>query len=122
MKHVLSTTKALSDRTRLRILCALDGGELCVTQLVDLLEVAASTVSAHCRVLEQAGLVESRKDGRWVFYHLPRSVAPSFGRRLLLETLRALADEESIQIDRERLDDIRAAPPPVPRPAHAGPA
>ena len=62
---------ALSDPNRVRALVALRGRELCVCQLVELLELAPSTVSRHLKILAQAGLVESRKQGRWVYYRRP---------------------------------------------------
>jgi ArsR family transcriptional regulator len=71
MKDVLAVTKALSDGNRLRTLMALrEVVELCVCQITEMLEVAPATVSRHMSVLQGAGLVESRKDGRWVHYRL----------------------------------------------------
>ncbi|MEM9802659.1 MAG: metalloregulator ArsR/SmtB family transcription factor [Planctomycetota bacterium] len=58
--------KALADPTRLRILAALDGRELCVCHLVDVLDRSASTVSRHVTVLRDARLVAVRKEGRWL--------------------------------------------------------
>ena len=71
MKDVLSITKALSDGNRLRTVVALrDMVELCVCQITEMLGVAPATVSRHMRVLEHAGLVDRRKNGRWVYYRL----------------------------------------------------
>lgn len=71
MKDVLSVTKALSDGNRLRTLMALrEMAELCVCQVTEMLGVAPATVSRHMSVLQNAGLVESRKNGRWVYYRL----------------------------------------------------
>lgn len=68
MKEILKITKALADESRIRILLALDNGELCVCQVIELLKLAPSTVSKHISILKNADLVDSRKDGRWVFY------------------------------------------------------
>lgn len=68
MDTFVTVAKALSDPSRVRILCALRDRELCVCQVVELLDLATSTVSKHMAILRQAGLVESRKDGRWVYY------------------------------------------------------
>ena len=76
MREVLDITKALADGNRLRVLMALTGGELCVCQIVELLQLAPSTVSKHMSILRQARLVESRKDGRWMYYRLPDRDAP----------------------------------------------
>lgn len=62
--------RALADENRLRALMALRDQELCVCQLVELLQLAHSTVSKHMSVLRDAGLVQSRKSGRWVYYRL----------------------------------------------------
>ncbi|HSW02527.1 MAG TPA: metalloregulator ArsR/SmtB family transcription factor [Sedimentisphaerales bacterium] len=67
MRDVLDLTKAMADGNRLRVLMALTGGELCVCQIVELLQLAPSTVSKHMSILRQAGLVEGRKDGRWMY-------------------------------------------------------
>lgn len=64
----LELLKALSDGTRFRAWAALQEQELCACQLIELLQLAPSTVSRHLTILRQAGLVESRKDGRWIYY------------------------------------------------------
>jgi ArsR family transcriptional regulator len=63
---------ALSDETRLEIVSMLTGGERCVCELMDELDVAQSRLSFHLRVLKDAGIVADRKDGRWVHYSLNR--------------------------------------------------
>lgn len=68
MDEFVKVAKALSDPGRVRIFCALRGTELCVCQIVDLLGLATSTISKHMSILRQARLVESRKEGRWVYY------------------------------------------------------
>ena len=71
MKDVLSVTKALSDGNRLRTVMALrEMTELCVCQLTEMLGLAPATVSRHMSILRHAGLVESRKNGRWVYYRI----------------------------------------------------
>ena len=67
MKDALKIFGALSDESRLRMLFALRHGELCVCQLIDLMGLSASTVSKHLSILRDAGLVDSRKQGRWVY-------------------------------------------------------
>ena len=68
VEEFVDVAKALSDPGRVRIFCALRDRELCVCQVVELLGLATSTVSKHMSILRQARLVESRKDGRWVYY------------------------------------------------------
>lgn len=59
---------ALSDATRLAALDMLRGGERCVCELQDELDVAQSRLSFHLKVLKDAGLVEDRREGRWSYY------------------------------------------------------
>jgi len=76
MNNFLQLTKALADESRVRLLLALRGGELCACQLTELLELAPSTVSKHLFLLKHAGLLESRKEGRWIYFKLVGKDAP----------------------------------------------
>jgi DNA-binding transcriptional ArsR family regulator len=60
--------KALSDETRLKILAYLQDGELCVCDIIEALGKPQSTVSHHLFLLQTAGLIKSRKQGRWILY------------------------------------------------------
>lgn len=62
--------KALAHPSRLFILDALDGREICVCELTNLVQADQSTVSKHLAILKQAGLVEARRCGGMVFYRL----------------------------------------------------
>lgn len=91
----------MGDETRLRILaclaatgrCCLD---VCACELVDSLQVKPSTLSSHLKLLREAGLVKSRKDGTWVYYRLSDDL-PEY----LLEAIRAAelppADEQRLE-------------------------
>ena len=70
MKQLSNITRALADENRIRILAALEVRELCVCQITELLRLAPSTVSKHLLLLRHAGLIDSRKDGRWIYYRL----------------------------------------------------
>ena len=107
MKGFLAITKALSDENRVRALMALAPGELCVCQIIELLGLAPSTVSKHMAVLHQAGLVETRKDGRWIYYRLAEDPEPRCARAALTMTLECLAEESRIREDAKRLKRIR---------------
>lgn len=77
MAAVASSTKkavalfhALSDETRLVLLDRLKDGEQCVCELTDAMNAAQSRLSFHLKVLKDAGLVEDRREGRWMYYSL----------------------------------------------------
>ncbi len=63
---------ALSDETRLEIIQRLLDGEKCVCDLTDALDAAQSRLSFHLKALRDAGIVNDRKVGRWVYYSLDR--------------------------------------------------
>lgn len=71
MHEFMTICKALADESRVRALLSLREGELCVCQIIELLNLAPSTVSKHMSILKQAKLVEAAKRGRWVYYRLP---------------------------------------------------
>jgi ArsR family transcriptional regulator len=62
--------KALSDETRLRIFKLLGVREMCVCEIMVALDLTQPTASHHLRILENAGLVKDRKEGKWVFYSI----------------------------------------------------
>ena len=71
METLVEVAGALSEAHRIRALGMLVSGELCLCDLTAGLGLSASTVSNHMAVLKRAGLVESRKDGRWMHFRLP---------------------------------------------------
>jgi len=62
--------KALADETRLRILKLLEVREMCVCEVMVALDLTQPTASHHLGLLETAGLVKARKEGKWVFYKI----------------------------------------------------
>lgn len=70
MNDVVLLGKALSDATRVRILCALVDQELCVCEMVDALEMGQSTLSSHLQIIRQSGLVTTTRRHKMVAYEL----------------------------------------------------
>lgn len=89
MERLLLLTKAVADRTRLRIMNALlNRNELCACQIIELLELSGATISRHMGILIQAGLVESRREGKWVYYSLARTPGNETVLKMVGEGLR----------------------------------
>ena len=109
MFDFLNIARALSDENRLRILMALRRRELCVCQVTAFLDLAPSTTSKHLSVLRQSRLIESSKEGRWVYYRLAGEKAPATVRSALDWMLDALADDPAIRADETRIKDILRA-------------
>lgn len=80
---------ALSDPTRLRILAALRNGEQCVCNLTGILVAQQSRLSFHMKTLKDAGLVQDRREGRWIHYSLVPEAVEEI--RMALEELEAAA-------------------------------
>ncbi|MGD9114655.1 MAG: metalloregulator ArsR/SmtB family transcription factor [Desulfobacterales bacterium] len=106
MYEFLNITKALAEENRLRILLALDAQELCVCQIIELLELAPSTVSKHMSVLRQARLIDGRKDGRWMYFRLADENAPIEVKEAIAWVKKSLTENERIREDARRLKEI----------------
>lgn len=101
MRNLMAILKALADENRVRVLMVLGPKELCVCQIVELLGLAPSTVSKHMAILKQARLVESRKEGRWMYYRAAGEDSPVEAREMAAVVARLLAR------DRQSLDDAK---------------
>ena len=107
LSSVVQIHKALAHPARLRILAMLRGGELCVCQILEVLQLAPSTVSAHLRELRGAGLTSERKDGRWVNVSLAQESSENLGTQQVLE---ALADDPQVIADLDLVGQLRRVP------------
>jgi ArsR family transcriptional regulator, arsenate/arsenite/antimonite-responsive transcriptional repressor len=72
-ENLAEVYKALADKTRLHMLALLAKEELCVCELVAILDMSQPGISQHLRKLKQAGLVKERKTAQWVFYSLEQT-------------------------------------------------
>lgn len=70
IKQTASLLKAIAEENRLRILCLLQKGNLCVCEILEKLNLAQNLISHHLRVLKKNNLVRDSKKGRRVFYSL----------------------------------------------------
>ncbi len=93
MKECLRVMKALSDGSRLKILKMLEDRELCVCEIQALLALSQSTVSKHLKILEDAGLVDRRRDGQWVLYSLAGRERSVYAGEML-DRLRTWLDDD----------------------------
>lgn len=70
LERLSAILRALADEKRLKMLYLLTGGELCVCEIMEALDIAQALASHHLGVLRDAGLVRDRRDARWVYYSL----------------------------------------------------
>ncbi|HEX8287909.1 MAG TPA: metalloregulator ArsR/SmtB family transcription factor [Pyrinomonadaceae bacterium] len=96
---------ALSDKTRLRLLNLMRGGEVCVCFFSEVLGESQPKVSRHLAYLRNAGIVSTRRDGKWVHYQIEHP-SNSHSARILEDTLKWLKEQGNMQADYEKLIDI----------------
>ena len=114
--------QALGDKTRLRLLNLMSDQEICVCYFVEILEHAQPKISRHLAYLRRAGIVEARRDGKWIHYRIvmPKNIGAD---QVLRQTLQWLKADKEMQADRSRLSKaccspakfvaLHGAPPPI---------
>ena len=108
MRDLSQFFAALADENRLRLLYLMKGGEICVCYLQGVLQTNQPKISRHLAYLKRAGLVEARRDGKWMHYRLKR--LESGREKILSETLQRLEKEAPIKKDAQRLKQIVCCP------------
>jgi ArsR family transcriptional regulator len=106
MENIAAIFQSLDDETRLRILALLiEEDELCVCDLVAVLQLPQSTVSRQLSLLKNAGWLKDRREGVWILYSITRSLGPI--QQFLFPVLRNfLPTAESAKEDLERLGNL----------------
>lgn len=107
MKQLIKVTKALSDANRVKMVKLLKHREMCVYEIQTILGLAQSTASKHLKILEDAGLIASSKDGLWVNYRLADGSANPYAASLLGNVRYWLEEDATVQELVKRLPDIR---------------
>lgn len=101
--------QALGDNTRLRLLNLMGDQEICVCYFVEILDQPQPKISRHLAYLRNAGIVQSRRDGKWMHYRIVKP--PNEGAaKILRQILEWLGQEKSMQADRMRLSKACCAP------------
>jgi ArsR family transcriptional regulator len=101
--------QALGDNTRLRLLNLMGDQELCVCYFVEILGQAQPKISRHLAYLRRAGIVQARREGKWMHYRIV--MPPNIGAvQLLRQTLAWLKEERAMQADRARLSKACCSP------------
>jgi len=113
LRRYEAVMKAVADPTRVRMLKMLEGGELCVCQIIAVLALSPSTVSKHLFLLKSAGLVNDRKEKKWVHYSLDLASEDPMVSGILKELSAWLNRDPVIAADRMRLAGVRTETGPA---------
>jgi ArsR family transcriptional regulator len=108
MRNLAAFFAALADENRLRLLYLMKDGEICVCYLQGVLQTNQPKISRHLSYLKRAGLVEARRDGKWMHYSLKKLAASR--EKILAEMLRGLEKEVAIKKDAQRFKQIQCCP------------
>jgi len=100
---------ALADRTRLRLLNLMRGGEVCVCFFAETLGTNNPKISRHLSYLKRAGLVTGRRDGKWMHYRI-NEPSDKNANAIFAATLKTLESDAEMRIDRRKLVDVCCAP------------
>lgn len=106
MKAFIRVMKALSDQNRVKILKILEVRDLCVCEITAVLGLAQSTVSKHLKILEEAGFIESWKEGPWVHYKISADFENSYAKTLQGNLKGWLNDSPQITEVRKQVEDV----------------
>ena len=98
-----TVAKAIADPSRVRILKLLENGELCVCQITAVLNVATSTISKQLTELKKGGLVQQRREGKWVYYRLAERQMNPYAPAVLQMIAGILNDDPTVAADRAAL-------------------
>jgi len=101
--------RALADRTRLRLLNLIADREVCVCYFVEILGTNQPKISRHLAYLRRAGLVQARREGKWMHYRIAEP-GDATAKSLLQGVRMWLDHDDAMKKDRARLDSICYAP------------
>ncbi|MBN2060332.1 MAG: winged helix-turn-helix transcriptional regulator [Deltaproteobacteria bacterium] len=107
MKDFIKIMKALSDPNRVKIVKMLQHKPMCVCEMREALQVSQPTVSKNLKILEEAGLVDFKKDGLWVDYHLTDGSKSPYVASLLGNLRHWMEDEAEMRELIERVHLVR---------------
>src|SRR5262249_29172810 len=99
---------ALSDKTRLRLLNLMGEDEVCVCFFVEILDELQTKISRHLAFLRRAGIVGTRREGKWIHYRIMNPV-DLHAERVLKYVLGWLKEDKEMQRDRARLVKVCCA-------------
>jgi len=100
---------ALADPTRLRLLNLMNGREVCVCYFVEILKQGQPKISRHLAYLRRAGIVEARREGKWMHYRIERP-ADLRAASILDATIKTFETNRNMQIDLARLSQACCEP------------
>ncbi len=111
MQNLITTLRALSDETRLRIMKVLLERECCVCEIMQALDISQSRASRNLGILQDAGFLKARRDGAWIIYSIDWQTANRYATSLAKLLRDSPLSDKVLRQDKERLKHaIRIGP------------
>ncbi len=106
MKKTTKVFKALSDETRLRILKMLEGRPLCVCEIQFIIKGSQPNISHHLKMLSEAGLLDSKKEGLWIAYRLADNPETPLHTAALALVRKSLTNDPTVRKDAQLVKSV----------------
>ena len=104
MEDVIKVLKALCDETRLRMFMLIEQEELCVCEVMQILDMHQSRISRHLNILRDAGLARARRQGTWMFYSSATNESSEHHAAIAEALKKWMKDKEIVRRDLARLE------------------
>ena len=106
LRKTIKAIKALSDESRLRIMALLNTrSDLCVCEIREIIGLSQPTISSHLKILEDAGLIEHKKDGLWMNYSISSEFDDNL-KTILEGAISGISQSKLVKDDLRRLAKI----------------
>ena len=112
MRELTKTLKVLSDESRLRVLNLIQERECCVCEVMQVMSISQSKASRICSALYDAGLLNLRRDGRWVHYSIANDPSKEYVADIISGIKKCLAENPDAAKDIDRLKNSQRAGQP----------
>jgi ArsR family transcriptional regulator len=105
LNELIKAAKALSDKTRLRMVNLLLQRECCVCEVMQILDISQTRASRNLNMLYEAGFLKLRREGLWAYYSIEKADLEEYLRLLLDAVLTGLREDKTAAKDRQALKD-----------------
>jgi ArsR family transcriptional regulator, arsenate/arsenite/antimonite-responsive transcriptional repressor len=106
LDKILDLFSILSDKTRLRILLLLMKSELCVCEIIGVLDMSQPRISRHLSMLKQGNYIKDRREGKWIYYKLEDNEKSVYLKSILSQTSKWMENDIEFLNDSKKHDSF----------------
>lgn len=105
-KEIVEILKGLANETRLKIVCLLIENELCVCELMEVLGMNQSCISNHIKILRSLGIIEAKREGKWIFYSIPKNKMDKSTYEIIQSIMKKLEKEKKLRREKTLINRL----------------